>query len=205
MRNVVAFVPKKTSCLYKPNNIYVMKTQIARLTSNARLTARLVYSLSAFALVTMLWACGQQPEPAPAQATITADQYRNMRTSFNGLEGDWSLSDYRQAPLAASLKGKAWIRFTKESADGYRIGGYSFVNHFGGNLRLDETKGLIVVTDGIVQTLIGASEELMQAESRYLGGLAKAQSYELTATGQLVIYLGTQSSPTTEAMVFTRK
>lgn len=44
----------------------------------------------------------------------------------------------------------------------------------------------------------------MQAEARYLTGISKAQSYELNAVGQLIVFLGRQSDAT-EAMIFSRK
>lgn len=96
-----------------------MKTQLAYLIPKSRLSLRIAYSLTAFMLATMLWACDRASDsaPAPAQATVTADQYRAMRTSFNSLDGDWSLTTYRNAPLPASLQNKTWLRFTKESDD----------------------------------------------------------------------------------------
>jgi len=182
-----------------------MKTQLA---SFSRMTTRLAYSLTAFALATLLWACGQDSAstPTPTQNTITAAQYQQMRASFNGLEGDWSLTTYQNDPLPASLQNKAWLRFTKESGDTHRIGGVGFINHYGGTVRLDETKGLIVVTDDLTQTLMGSTNDAInKAEARFFSTLRKATSYELATNGQLRISLGDQSNTAADVMVFTKK
>lgn len=185
-----------------------MKTQIASSNPMARITTRLAYSLMAFALATLLWSCGQDSAstPPPQQSAITAAQYQQMRASFNGLEGDWLLTTYQNDPLPASLQNKAWLRFTKESGDTHKIGGVGFINHYGGTVRLDETKGLIVVTDDLVQTLIGSTDDaLNKAEARFFSTLRKATSYELATNGQLRISLSDQSSTAPDVIVFTKK
>ncbi len=161
-----------------------------------------------FALCTFLttFACREQSAtPTPDSSTISAADYRAMRVSFSSLEGDWWLTTYQNAPLPQHLQNKAWLRLEKQSADMLRMGGIGFPNHFGGTFRLDETKGLVVLTDGIVQTLIAGSEEQMKAEARYFDKLQKAKSFEVTANGQLKIYSGDKGNPATEVIVFTKK
>lgn len=178
-----------------------MKTQIA-------FFIRLAYSLTAFTVAILLWSCGQDSAstPGPRQNTITAAQYQQMWASFNGLEGDWLLTTYQNDPLPESLQNKAWLRFTKESGDTHKIGGVGFINHYGGTVRLDETKGLIVVTDDLIQTLMGSTDDALNvAEARFFSLLRKATSYELATNGQLRIYLGDQSSEAADVMVFTKK
>ena len=84
--------------------------------------------------------------------------------------------------------------------------GSSFVNGYGGTARLDEEKGLIIVTDGIVQQLVASTnDELNKAEVRYFDYLSKAKTFELTGSGQLKIYSGEKSNPATEVLIFTKK
>lgn len=128
-----------------------------------------------------------------------------MRVSFTALEGDWWLTTYQNAPLPQPLQNKAWLRLTKESADVLSMGGVGFVNHYKGTFRLDEAKGLVVLTDGLVQTLIGAPDEQAKAEARYFDELSKARTFELTDTGQLKLYSGEKGNPATEVLVFTKK
>ena len=85
------------------------------------------------------------------------------------------------------------------------MGGVGFANHYGGTFRLDEEKGLVVLTVPIVQTLIGGSEEQMKAEGQLLDALSKAKTFELTGSGQLKIYSGEKGNPATEVMVFSKK
>lgn len=182
-----------------------MKTQIA---SPTRMTTRLAYSLTAFTVAILLWSCEQDSAstPGPKQNTITAAQYQQMRASFNGLEGDWLLTTYQNDPLPDPLQNKAWLRFTKESGDTHKIGGVGFINHYGGTVRLDETKGLIVVTDDLLQTLMGSTNDAInKAEARFFSMLRNATSYELATNGQLRISLSDQSSTAPDVMVFTKK
>lgn len=181
-----------------------MNTQIA---SFSRINVRLTYSLTAFAVATLLWSCGQDSAstPTPAQNTTMAAQYQQMRASFNSLEGDWLLTTYQNDPLPAALQNKAWLRFTKESGDTHRIGGVSFINYYGGTARLDETKGVIVVTSDLLQTLMGSTDDAVnKAEARYLSVLRKATSYELATNGQLRITLSDQHGTVTDVMVFSK-
>ena len=129
-----------------------------------------------------------------------------MRVSFSALEGDWLLTTYQNAPLPQELQNKALLRLTKQSADVLQMVGSSFVNGYGGTARLDEGKGLIIVTDGIVQQLMASTnDELNKAEVRYFDYLSKAKTFELTGSGQLKIYSGEKGNPATEVMVFTKK
>ncbi|GAB3643340.1 META domain-containing protein [Spirosoma arcticum] len=165
----------------------------------------LAYSLALCTLLTT-YACQEQSAtPSPDSSTISAADYRAMRVSFTALEGDWWLTTYQNASLPQHLQNKAWLRLTKESADVLRMGGVGFPNHYGGTFRLDEAKGLVVLTDPIFQTLIGGSEEQMKAEGRFLDALSKAKTFELTDNGQLKIYTGEKGNPATEVLVFTKK
>lgn len=162
----------------------------------------------AFALCTLLttFACQEQSvTPTPNSSTITAAEYGAMRVSFSALEGDWWLTTYQNTPLPQNLQNKAWLKLTKESSDILRMGGVGFVNHYGGTFRLDEAKGLIVLTDGVGQTLIAGPDEQAKAETRYFDELSKAKTFELTDSGQLKIYSGDKGNPATEVLVFTRK
>ena len=165
----------------------------------------LTYSVVLCSLLTTL-AC-QQPSatPTPDSATISKAEYRTMRVSFTALEGDWWLTTYQNTPLPQHLQNKAWLRLTNESANVLRMGGVAFPNHYGGTFRLDEARGLIVLTDPIGQTLIGGSEEQMKAESRFLDALSKAKTFEITDSGQLKIYAGDKGDPATEVLFFTKK
>lgn len=165
----------------------------------------LAYSFAVCTFLTTLACREQSATPTPDSSTISAADYRAMRVSFTSLEGDWWLTTYQNAPLPQNLQNKAWLRLEKQSADVLRMGGIGFPNHFGGTFRLDETKGLVVLTDGIIQTLIGASEEQTKAEARYFDELRKAKSFELTTNGQLKIYAGDKGNPATEVLVFTKK
>ncbi len=161
-----------------------------------------------FALCTLLttFACQEQSAtPTPNSSTISAAEYRAMRVSFSALEGDWLLTTYQNTPLPQHLQNKAWLRLAKESADVLQMGGVGFVNHYGGTFRLDEAKGLIVLTDGIGQTLIGGPDEQAKAETHFFEELGKAKTFELTDTGQLKIYSGEKGNPATEVLVFTKK
>jgi heat shock protein HslJ len=128
-----------------------------------------------------------------------------MRASFNSLEGEWELTDFKKASLTPDLKNKATLTLTKRSEDLLQMSGRSFVNWYGGSFRLDETKGLIVSTGPMVSTEIGAAPELMEAETRHLYGLEKAIAFELTTSSQLKLYLGEKTSESTEVMIFNRK
>lgn len=165
----------------------------------------LVYSFSLFTLLTA-FSCQQQPAtPTPDSSTVSAAEYQAMRVSFTALEGDWWLTTYQNAPLPQHLQNKAWLSLEKQSADVLRMGGVGFPNYYGGTFRLDEAKGLVVLSDRINQTLIGGSEEQMKAEGRFLDALSKAKTFELTDTGQLKIYSGEKGNPATEVIVFTKK
>lgn len=169
----------------------------------------LAYSLALCTLLTTLMACSQDgqnsPSPNGSNATISAADYRTMRISFTALEGDWWLTTYQNLPLPQPLQNKAWLRLEKQSTDVLRMGGVGFPNHYGGTFRLDEAKGLVVLTDPIFQTLIGGSEEQKKAEGRFLNALSKAKTFELTDNGQLKIYSGEKGNSATEVMVFTKK
>lgn len=175
-----------------------------------RIKILLAHSIAALFLSTTLWSCSQEPEitpaPDPLQAAVSEADYRSMRTSFSSLEGEWLLTTYENAPLPSKHQNKATLTLTKQSADLMQMVGQSFVNEFGGRFSLDETSGLIVLKDeGIIQMLMAASEELMQAESRYINGLTKATYFELTNNDQLRLYLGDKGNPATEVMILTKK
>ena len=166
----------------------------------------LAYSFSFFTLLTAFACQEQPPTPTPDSSTISAADYRAMRVSFNSLEGDWLLTTYQNAPLPQHLQNKALLRLAKESSEILKMVGNSFVNGYGGTARLDEEKGLVIVTDGIVQQLVASTnDELNKAEVHYFEELAKAKTFELTDSGQLKIYSGERGNPTTEVLIFTKK
>lgn len=165
----------------------------------------LAYTLALGSLLTTFACQEQSAAPSPNSSTVSAADYRAMRVSFTALEGEWWLTNYQNTPLPQHLQNKAWLKLTKESADVLRMGGIGFVNHYGGTFRLDEAKGLIVLTDGVGQTLIAGPDEQANAETRYLDELSKARTFELTNSGQLKIYAGDKSNPATQVLVFTKK
>ncbi len=165
----------------------------------------LAYSFTLFTLLTAFACQEQSASPTRDSATVSAAEYRAMRVSFSALEGDWLLTTYQNTPLPQHLQNKAWLKLEKQSADLLRMGGVGFVNHYGGTFQLDEAKGLIVLTEGIGQTLIGGPDEQANAETRYLDELGKARTFELTDTGQLKIYAGEKDNAATEVLVFTKK
>lgn len=179
------------------------------LNATTRCKTLLAHSFTMFTLLATLWACGQDaeitPTPDESKNTISAAEYQAMRTSFNSLEGEWLLTAYQNATLPQHLQNKSSLHLVKKSADVLQMGGTSFINHYGGQFTLDETKGLVVLKEPIMQTLIGASEELLQAETQFLNGLEKVTSFELTDAGQLKLYQGEKGNPTTEVMIFVKK
>lgn len=182
-----------------------MKTLFSHQCTIDTLQSVAVRALSGLLLLGSLAACTRDnADPTPSTSGQVAT-YQAMRTSFNSIEGEWLLTNYQNTPLPASLQNKATLSFTKQSAEVMRMGGRSFVNFYGGSFRLDETKGLIIAKDPINQTLIGASTELLEAESRHLDGLSKATSFELAQNGQLRLYLGDKGNAATEVMIYTRK
>lgn len=166
----------------------------------------LAYSFSLFTLLTAFACQEQSATPTPNSSTISAAEYGAMRVSFNALEGDWLLTTYQNAPLPQELQNKASLQLTKQSADVLKMVGTSFVNGYGGTARLDEEKGLIIVTDGIIRQLVASTnDELNKAEARYFNYLSKARTFELTSSGQLKIYSGEKGNTDTEVLLFTKK
>lgn len=136
--------------------------------------------------------------PAPATSLQT------MRSSFGSLEGDWVLTNYKNNPLPTALQNRATLVLKKENTDRLDVGGRSFINHYGGSFSLDETKGLVVSTDGLFSTKMGGSPEAMQAENAYYAHLEKATYFELADNGQLLLYAGPKDDTRTEVLYFTR-
>ncbi|WP_158600353.1 META domain-containing protein [Fibrisoma montanum] len=180
-----------------------MKTLFVPVRSRSRLINRLAYSLTALLVAGMLWACNKNDTVAPSSVDTVA--LKNMRASFNALEGEWLLTNFRRTPLTPDLQNKATLILTKKAEDALQIGGRSFVNWYGGSFRLDETKGLVVSTEPIISTLMAGTPEQMDAESRHVNGLEQITYFELTADNQLNLYLGDRNDPATEVIICTKK
>ncbi len=183
-----------------------MKT-IANLRSGGLPGFPLTYAATALLLMVTAWACNQNGAAAPRQSEKTVDPaaYSSMRASFNSLEGEWLLTTYQHAPLPVEQQNKASLVLKKQSPDAMQMGGKSFVNWYGGTFRLDETEGLIVSAEPIIQTFIAGPPQLTEAETRHIDGLSKVYYFELDTNQQLKLYLGEKSNPATEVMVYTRK
>ena len=149
-----------------------------------------------------LLACSQNnvvPDPTPSSANVQA-----MRASMSSLEGNWVLTQYKSGSLPSSLQNRATLVFQDRSGDSIRVGGRSFINHYGGKFEINEQKGLIVSTDAFISTLMGGSDEDMRAEVQFMERLSKATLFELPSSNQLQLYLGSKENPS-EIMYFARK
>ncbi|GAB3997640.1 hypothetical protein GCM10028807_43190 [Spirosoma daeguense] len=149
-----------------------------------------------------LLACNQNnvvPDPTPSSANVQA-----MRASMSSLEGNWVLTNYKNNPLPSALQNRATLVFQDKSGDSIRVGGRSFINHYGGKFEINEQKGLIVSTTDFISTMMGGSDEDMRAETQFIERLSKATFFELPSSNQLQLYLGSKDKPS-EIMYFTRK
>lgn len=85
----------------------------------------------------------------------------------------WKLIDLNGKP---AITGSTSVPNIKFEADGNKLGGFTGVNHFGGSYKL--TGGSLSITVG-PQTLIGASQELMDQERDFTAALKEVTSYRL--------------------------
>ncbi|QHV96724.1 META domain-containing protein [Spirosoma endbachense] len=128
-----------------------------------------------------------------------------MRASFGSLAGEWVLTNYKNQPLAPTLQNRATLVLKKQTDETLEAGGRSFVNYYGGSFSLDESKGLVISTNGLISTKMAGSAEDMQAETTYYNNLEKAIYFELANTGQLLLYIGPKGDASTEVLYFSKK
>jgi hypothetical protein len=184
-----------------------MKTPFARFLLARRSGFGALHPLATLFLFLLLTACHQEKPVTPSRDRQPPDpaQYSTMRISFHSLEGEWLLTNYKLKPLPQDLQNQATLILKKQTDERMQIGGRSFVNLYGGSFSLDETKGLLVSAEPVMQTLIGGSPQQMEAEGRHLNDLEKVQYFEIDSDGRLNLYIGKKDHPATEVMICTKK
>lgn len=97
----------------------------------------------------------------------------------------WKLAELRGKPLQLGSKGAPTVKF---DVDGRRFSSYTGVNQLTGAFRI--TGSSINITPG-TQTLIGASEELMEQERSFVSMLREATAFRVVE-GRLELVKGSE-------------
>ncbi len=133
--------------------------------------------------------------------------YKAMATTLSNLSNTkWKFVNYSQNKLDATFEKQVTLQFDVLAENTIRYSGRNFVNYYGGLLKVDETKGLIIKDDnarGSFSTMMAGSEEAMKAEDGFFENLEKATYFEVNGS-KLSLYLGDKTDKKTEVMEFTR-
>lgn len=133
--------------------------------------------------------------------------YKAMATTLSNLSNTkWKFVNYSHSKLAATFEKQVTLQFEALTENSIRYSGRNFVNYYGGLLKVDETKGLIIKDDssmGSFSTLMAGPEEAMQAEDGFFKNLEKATYFEVNGS-TLLLYLGDKNDKKTEVMEFAK-
>ncbi|GAB3252760.1 hypothetical protein GCM10027347_12090 [Larkinella harenae] len=132
--------------------------------------------------------------------TVTA-----MRAQLSSLEGEWKLINYRNKLLPEKQRNTVTLILANRAGDSLQVSGRSFVNNYGGILKIDDQNGLSVLKNSLFTTEMAGPPEAMNAELEYYRNLPKAKYFAFTDAGNLVFYLGDKNNKDTELMLFARK
>lgn len=139
----------------------------------------------------------------------------NLPTEIRGeqsLEGtEWVLKNLTKKPLPQYLENVVSLSFSKRvdttstsTSNGYMAHGKSFINMYGGNVKMNEGKNDLSFTNGIFSTKMAGETELMDAEIRYLEALGKA-NYYIIKDNELWIYANKNERNEDEILHFVKQ
>jgi heat shock protein HslJ len=111
--------------------------------------------------------------------------------------------NYSINKLPTSFEKMANIQFNNLITNSVQYSGKSFVNYYGGTLKIDEIKGLIIQENNGFSTKMASDESSMKAEYDYFANLAKTTYFEFSGD-RLLLYLGDKTNSKTEIMTFIR-
>ncbi|MFD1141575.1 META domain-containing protein [Larkinella insperata] len=156
-------------------------------------------SLLAVAALFGLGACNKSNDAVTGGPAVAA-----MRARLQLLEGTWRLANYRKQPLPPKQQNRVTLNLANHSGDSLPARGTSFVNRYGGTLKIDQANGLSVLKDGFFTTERAGPRDDQQAEEQYYRNLSKATYFDFNGSGQLLLYLGDKDHPDTEVLIFAR-
>lgn len=160
-----------------------------------KIIVSLVLSLSIFISCT-------KTQVSPNENTQLKSMARQL-TTLNGTK--WRLSNYSKAKFEKKYENLVSLSFSDKVDNSISYSGKSFVNNYGGFMKIDESKGLFFEKKPMFSTLIGAEDgNLMTLEVLYYSNLDRATLFEIDSNNNLIIYLGDKDKSNSDFMTFTK-